>query len=201
MMMSKYDNPEQICRALSIFILEVLEQSAAIRAYSNVFQQNKSDNIFLQRAHDSIWRELISELARIFDKSNTKAKLVSDDNCSLLKLKDLCLKEEYLPLFPGGETNNLVQSLDAVIQQYSALPIKKSRNKQLSHHDMKQLFAGKCVEISLDDIEILIADTSEVFTKIYNCYLFGWVEFSFPSYNVLVTKFEESLQTIVNQKY
>ena len=192
--MSKYDNPELICRALSVFIQEVLEQSAAIRAYSNVFQQNECNNVFLKRAHDSIWRELISELARVFDKSSTKTKKGSDDNCSLLRLKDLCLKEEYLPLFPGGKTNSLMESLDAVIQQYSNLPVKKSRNKQLSHHDMKQLFSGECVEISLDDLEALIFDTAEVFTKIYNCYLLGWAEFSFPPYDMLVAKFEESLQ-------
>lgn len=192
--MSKYDSSELICRALSVFIQEVLEQSAAIRAYSNIFQHDNCSNVFLQRAHDSIWRELISELARVFDKSSTKTKKGADDNCSLLRLRDLCLKEEYLPFFPGGETNSLLQSLDAVIQQYNNLPVKKSRNKQLSHHDMKQLFAGECVEISLDDIEALIFDTAEVFTKIYNCYLLGWAEFSFPPYDMLVAKFEESLQ-------
>ena len=134
------------------------------RKKQGVFQNHSCDNIFLQRSHDSIWRELLSEIARIFDKANTG----SSENCTLLRLRSLCLKEQYSALFPSGEKDNLVQSLDTVFEIYDKLPIKESRNKQLSHHDLKQLFGGGCIEISMDQVENLIANTTDVFTKIYN---------------------------------
>lgn len=195
--MSNYDTPELLCRALSVFIKETLEQAAALRAYSCVFCNRNCENVFLQRAHDSIWRELISELARIFDKPSTKNKSGQDENCTLLRLKEMCLKEGYLVLFPEGEADTAVQALNVVIQKYHDLPIKKSRNKQLSHHDIKQLFGGECIEISFDDLECLILETADAFADIYNRYLLGLVEFSYPPYDLLVTKYRESLQIFI----
>jgi len=190
--MSKYDTPENLCVALTAFITEIREQSAAIRAYDNVFQNRTCDNVFLQRSYDSIWRELLSEIARIFDKAHTG----SSENCTLLRLRNLCLNEQYSALFPGGETNNLLRCLDVVLDSYRQLPINYSRRKQLAHHDLKQVIDGESIEISLEQIENLIANTTDVFSKIYTHFLGGFFEISFPDYKILVECFEKDIKKL-----
>ena len=190
--MSKYDTPENLCIALTAFITEIREQSAAIRAYDNVFQNRTCDNVFLQRSYDSIWRELLSEIARIFDKANTG----SSENCTLYRLRNLCLKEPYSALFSNKEENKLIQSLDMVFEEYCQLPISYSRKKQLAHHDLKQVIAGDCVEISLEQIENLIANTTDVFSKIYTYFWGGIFEIYFPDYKILVECFEKDIKKL-----
>ena len=195
--MSKYDTPENMCTALTTFIMEMRMQVAAIRAYNNVFKDKLCDNIFLKRAYDSIWQELLSEIARIFDKAYTG----SNENCTLLRLKELCLKEQYSNVFLGGESNELIKSLDSVIEFYSQLPVEKSRNKQLAHHDLKQVIAGNCIEISLAQIELLILNTTDVFSKIYTQFNLGWFEFSFSNYEKLVEQYENDILSVTNLTY
>lgn len=174
--MSKYDTPENLCIALTAFITEIREQSAAIRAYNNVFQNRACDNVFLQRSYDSIWRELLSEIARIFDKANTG----SSENCTLYRLRNLCLKEPYSASFSNKEENNLVQSLDMVFEEYHQLQISYSRKKQLAHHDLKQVIAGDCIETSLEQIENLIANTTDFFLISTLIFWVTFLKYLFP---------------------
>jgi len=181
-----------ICEALTVFICEAREQVAAIRAYTNVYTDVECSNIFLKRAHDSIWRELLSEVARIFDRSET----FGDENCTLLRLRAVCLEEQNLPYFPDGTKDGLIRDLDVVIAHFNDSPVKKSRNKQLAHHDMKKIFDGKCIEISLDELEKLIDDTTVVFSKLYTRFLLGLIEVTFPNYDTLVEIFENDLRKL-----
>ena len=190
---AQYETIDNICVALTAFIIEIGEQTAALRAYDNVFQSESPNHIFLQRAYDSIWRELLSEIARIFDKANTG----SSENCTLLRLKELCYSEEYSFLFPDNEKSNLLQSLDKLIEHYNQLPILKSRNKQLAHHDLKQVLSGECIEISLEQIEKLVEDITDVFAKIRTQLYLGNYEVSFANYNALVEQFEKDIRKLI----
>lgn len=191
--MSKYDNPEIICSALSAFIAEIRAQTAAIRAYDNVLRDKTISNTFLLRAHDSIWLGLLSEIARTFDKARTG----SNENCTLFRLKELCLKDEYSVLFPNGENDTLIQGLCAILAEYNQLPIGKSRNKQLSHHDIGQIFEGDCITVSFDQVEKLVLDTTSVFEKIYTRFLLEIYEFSLPDYSLLVAQFEKDINLLL----
>lgn len=191
--MSTYNTPDNVCLGLTTFIIEIREQVAAIRAYDNVFQNSECSNIFLKRAHDSIWIELLSEIARIFDKANTG----SNENCTLLRLRELCLNEQYSHLFPNGNENDLIKALDLLFEHYKQLPIGKSRKKQLAHHDLKQVICGGCIEISLEKVEQLISHTTDIFEKIYTRFYFGFFEVSFINYNTLVTQFENDIRKLI----
>ena len=193
MFMSKYNTLENVCNALTTFVIEIREQVAAIRAYDNVFQNTPCNNVFIQRAYESIWRELLSEIARIFDKANTG----SYENCTLLRLKDLCRDEKYSVLFPGNEKNNLLQSLEKVIEQYNQLPIITSRRKQLAHHDLEQVIDGKCIEISLEQIEQLVEDVTSIFAKIRTRFYLGIYEITFAKYDILVEKYENDIRKLL----
>ena len=191
--MSKYNTPENVCDALTTFIIEIREQSAALRAYDNIFHNAPCNNVFMQRAYDSIWRELLSEIARVFDKANTG----SSENCTLLRLKELCCSEHYSFLFPNKEQDNLLQSFENIIEQYNQLPIIKSRKKQLAHHDLKQVTNGECIEISLEQVEQLIESLTDVFARIRTRFYFGFFEVTFVDYNILVEQFEEDIKKLI----
>ena len=190
--MSKYNTPDNICLALSVFLTEIREYAAAIRAYDNIFQDVPHSNAFLQRSYDALWRELLSEIAKIFDSAGKG----TNKNCTLLRLKELCFDKQYAFLFPNGEKDTLVQLLDLMFKKYNQLPIKKSRRKQLAHHDLDQTIAGKCITISLEQIESLIADATDVFTKIYMRFCLECVEISFPDYGLLVGHYEDALKKL-----
>lgn len=192
-LISQYNTPDNLCFALETFIIEIREQSAALRAYDNVFQNKQCDNSFFRRSYESIWRELLSEIARIFDKESTG----SSENCTLLRLKELCLNEHNVFLFPSGGENDLLKTFDAVFESYKQLPIGKSRKKQLAHHDLKQVIAGKPIEISLEQIEQLIESVTDVFAKIYSRFNLEIFEASFTNYDVLVEKYEKDIRLLV----
>ena len=83
-----------------------------------------------------------------------------------------------------------------MFKKYNQLPIKKSRRKQLAHHDLDQTIAGKCITISLEQIESLIADAADVFTKIYMRFCLECVEISFSDYDLLVGHYEDALKKL-----
>lgn len=191
--MSKYNTPENVCFALSVFITEIREYAAAMRAYDNTFQNKPCDNLFMQRSYDALWRELLSEIAKIFDSAGKD----KNENCTLLRLKELCLNKQYAFWFPNGEDDTLVQLLDSLFKKYNQLPIKKSRRKQLAHHDLNQTIVGKCIAISLEEIEKLIIDITDVFVKIYMRFYLDCVDISFPDYNILVDRYEMDIKRLV----
>lgn len=189
--MFRNDKLDFICDTLLVFVKEVNEQAAAIRAYCNVFSDQECNNVYINRANDAIWRELVSELARIFDKSRT----FSDENCTLSRLKEVCL--EAGDVFLDGNEDELLLEIDRICDDYKNMPIKKARNKQLSHHDIKQLRKPEGIEISLGEVEKLISDTTSIFEKIYSRVNYGWIDLSFPDYATLVKFFENALHKVI----
>ena len=147
--MSKYANLEEICLALSVFIDEAKNQVAAIRACETIPEDKKEKNIFLTTISEALWRELLTEIARMFDLSSHKG----DENCSFLRLREECLESSF---FPCGEEDTLIKMIDSLISLYKALPIRNARNKQLGHHDIKQIFKGQPINISTDEVERIV---------------------------------------------
>lgn len=190
---SVYNTPKNVCTALTGFIIEIREQSAALRAYDNVFQNSHCDNSFMKRASKSIWRELLSEIARIFDNEKTG----SYENCTLSRLKSLCCKEAYASLFATDEQNDLLQSLEVVFGYYNQLPIAYSRRKQLAHHDLTQIVAGECVGISFEQVEKLVEDVTNVFAKICTQFSGGLFITTFPNYDLLVEQYEKEIRKLI----
>ena len=126
MLIERNGELEEICSALSVFIAEARKDAAAIRAYQNVVEGTEVYNEFLDISHNSIWRELLIEIAKIFDSSRNGL----NENCSVKRLRAECLKDTYVHIFPNGEEECSIQLLDVTQQFYDNLPLRKSRNKQ-----------------------------------------------------------------------
>lgn len=189
----KYEKLVKICYPLSVFVSEMRRMSAALRAHQNIMSKEDNPNCFLDIAHDAICRELLSEIAKIFDPGNDR----SNENCSLLRLKNECLKDSYVDLFPAGKNDTYVKLIDIAYQRYGKLPVKKSRNNQLSHHDMKQTFGDEPIVIFFDEIEKLVFLITEILSVIYEHINFA--ELTFPPYDYLVKSYEHALKSLVDQ--
>ena len=127
MSMGKYNELEEICSALSVFITEARKEAAVIRAYQNVIEETEGYNEFLDISHDFIWRELLIEIAKIFDSSGNGL----NENCSIKRLRAECLKNAYVHIFPKGEEEFSIQLLDVTQQFYDNLPLKKIKKQAI----------------------------------------------------------------------
>lgn len=186
------------CHILTAFISEVRGQSAAVKAYWNVVGKARSSNMFLDTAYDAIWRELLLEVAKLFDPSDEG----SNKNWSLFRLRDMCLKipldENYSKLFPNGENLLFACAIDNIYDEYAVLPIKKARNKQLSHHDMSLLSKKEVIKISFAEVEKIVLKISSLLEIIYTHISIAKV--SFLDYHELVSSYECSLRQLITEK-
>ena len=169
--MSKYANLEEICVALNGFIDEAKNQMAAIRACESIPEDKKETNVFLTTVSDALWRELLTEIAKMFDSSSYRG----DENCSFRRLREECLGSN---LFPCGEEDTLIKMIDSLISFYNALPIRNARNKQLGHHDMEQIFKGEVISVSTDEVERLVILMSYILELVYDRICFAEVSLS-----------------------
>lgn len=195
--LKKCDDIMVVCDSLTLFIGELRQKSAAIRAYINTYGNVGSNNPYLRCADECIFRELLSELGRIFDKSST----FENENCSVHKLKELCLSEKYKHMFVEDHKDPLIILLDFTAYRYNNLSSINFRNKQLAHHDIKQIKEGNPVEIPFEKIEEIIIDLTKIFeqviTKINSYGLPIPVECSYSTkYEKLVSEYENSLKSL-----
>lgn len=195
--LNEFDDIKLVCDGLTLFISELRQKSAAVRAYINTYGNEGSNNPYLKSADENIFRELLSELGRVFDKSST----CGNKNCSIHKLKELCLSEKYNYLFVEGHKDPIIILLDFAIYRYEQLSPIKFRNKQLAHHDIQQIIEGNPIEIPFEKIEEIIIDLTKIFeqvrTKISSQGLSFPIEFSYSiSYEKLVLEYEESLKSL-----
>lgn len=79
---------------ITFFLNEIVSYTAAVKAIGEIRETNSysewQNNIFLLLAEESIWRELVSNLTKIFDSKST----YGHSNLSIDKLKDLCLLDD-----------------------------------------------------------------------------------------------------------
>lgn len=187
--MSKYATIEEICLALAVFIDDTKNQMAAIRACEIIPEDKKEKNVFLTTISDVLWRELLTEIAKKFDPSGYRG----DENCSFLRLREECLNSGF---FPCGEEDYLIKMIDSLINFYEALPLRITRNKQLGHHDMKQIFKGNLIGVSVDEIERIVIVMSYTLEMIYNRISFAEVPLS--NYETIKKNQEIALKQLFN---
>ena len=170
--MSKYANLEEICFALAVFIDEAKNQMAAIRAYESVPETQRETNVFWATIGDALWQELLTGIAKMFDPPNGYK---GDENCSFLRLRKECLDSRF---FPCREEDPLIKMIDSLICFYNDLPIRNARNKQLGHHDMKQIFEGEAISVVTDEVERIVIMMSYTLEMVYNRICFAEVSLS-----------------------
>lgn len=180
-----YREPHIVWTAIVSLFHFAQNYTAALRAYAEVYR-DKETNAYIDISQEAIWRQLLSEISKIYDKEATCGK----NNCSLRQLYFSCLHHKG---FPNDKNDAILKQVDALYARYKSLFPLELRNKKIAHYDLEAMFAHEQAEIPLDDVELFINDTADILSQIGGR-LFG-AELA-NKYSELVEKYKNSLLSI-----
>lgn len=180
---SVYNEPHIIWVAIITLFRFAQKYAAALKAYGNVHKDDGAQNAYIDVAQEALWRQLMSELSKIYDREST----CGSDNCSIRQLRQCCLNHATSM---HGKSSELIAQLDALCERYESLFSRELRNKKLAHYDLKAVFSQEPPPIAFDDVEQFINDTAHTLQQIGDCLL--GVEVNFV-YDELVKIFQASL--------
>ncbi len=180
---SVYNEPHIIWMAIITLFQFAQKYTAALKAYGNVYKDDGAQNAYIDVAQEALWRQLMSELSKIYDREST----CGSDNCSIQQLRQCCLNHATAM---HGKSSELIAQLDALCKRYESLFSRELRNKKLAHYDLKAVFSQEPPPIPFDDVEQFINETAHTLQQIGD-YLLG-VEVNF-GYDELVKNFQASL--------
>lgn len=180
---SVYNEPHIIWMAIITLFQFAQKYAAALKAYANVYKDDGAQNAYIDVAQEALWRQLMSELSKIYDREST----CGSDNCSIRQLRQCCLNHATAM---HGKSSELIAQLDALCERYESLFSRELRNKKLAHYDLKAVFSQEPPPIPFDDVEQFINETAHTLQQIGDCLLGAEVNFG---YDELVKNFQASL--------
>lgn len=181
-----YNEPHIVWYGIVSLFQFTQKYAAALRAYGEVYGDKEQGNAFIDLAQEAIWRQLLSEISKIYDKEST----CGPDNCSMKQLYHVCCNH---PRFPDRENDELLKQIDDLYESYKSLLSKKLRDKKLAHYDLETVFELKSTYILFDDIEQFIVDTESVLSKIGVRFLGGELTFQYQEF---VKAYKEDLLSL-----
>lgn len=180
---SVYNEPHIIWMAIITLFRFAQKYVAALKAYGNVYKDDGAQNAYIDVAQEALWRQLMSELSKIYDRKST----CGSDNCSIRQLRQCCLNHATAM---HGKSSELIAQLDALCERYESLFSRELRNKKLAHYDLKAVFSQEPPPIPFDDVEQFINETAHTLQQIGDCLLGAEVN---SGYDELVKNFQASL--------
>lgn len=153
-------------------------------------QGNVEKNVFLETFLDVLSQQILSELAKLFDR----AHYGSEDNCSVLQLKELCVENKIV--FPDGENDEVIQQCVEICERYKQVVPKEVRNKQIAHIDLATLYNEKPVKISFSDLKDVVEDLAHLITQIGERLYLG--ELNFPPVSLIEAQYQAAFNEIVH---
>lgn len=181
-----YNEPHIVWYGIVSLFQFAQKYAAALRAYGEVYGDKESGNVYIDLSQEVIWRQLLSEISKIYDKKST----CDFDNCSMKQLYHACCNH---PRFPDGESDVLLKQINRLYERYESLLSKTLRDKKLAHYDLEAVFALESPYVPFDGIERFIVDTGSILSKIGNRLLgidVGW------RYHECVKKCKEDLLSL-----
>lgn len=160
-----------------------IRYTAALKAYGLVFGDDQ-ENRFLSLAHESLWRQLMSELSKIYDRALTCGK----ENCSIERLEKAC---EESPFLSSERRDEFTKNMENMRKRYEMLFPRELRNKKLAHYDRAAIRKQIVDDYCFDDIELFVRDTASLLDKIGSAVLPA--DITSRNYDGLARDFENSL--------
>lgn len=146
------------CKLTLLFQIP-LTFAAALSAYGSVYGNDSPQNMFLEQAHKSLWRQLLSELSKIYDRDATRDK----ENCSIERLENEYKNSAFVTQTDDDE---IIRDMENLRMRYEELFPRTLRNKKLAHYDLAAFFDPIRNEYNFDDVEALVKDTSALLNKV-----------------------------------
>lgn len=184
-----YNEPHIVWYGIVSLFQFAQKYAAALRAYGEVYGDKKSGNVYIDLSQEVIWRQLLSEISKIYDKEST----CDLDNCSMKQLYHVCCNH---PRFPDRENDELLKQIDDLYESYKSLLSKTLRDKKLAHYDLEAVFALESPYVPFDDIERFIVDTGSILSKIGVRLLGGELTFQYQEF---VKEYKDDLLSLSNK--
>ena len=184
-----YNEPHIVWYGIVSLFQFTQKYAAALRAYGEVYGDKGSGNVYIDLSQEAIWRQLLSEISKIYDKEST----CGSDNCSMKLLYHLCCNNRH---FPDGESDVLLKQIDRLYERYESLLSKRIRNKKLAHYDLEAVFALESTYVPFDDIERFIVDTGSILSKIGVRLLGGELSLQYQEF---VKEYKDDLLSLSNK--
>ena len=184
-----YNEPHIVWYGIVSLFQFTQKYAAALRAYGEVYGDKESGNVYIDLSQEVIWRQLLSEISKIYDKKST----CDFDNCSMKQLYHVCCNNRH---FPEGESDVLLKQIDRLYERYESLLSKRIRNKKLAHYDLEAVFALESPYVPFDDIERFIVDTGSILSKIGVRLLGGELSLQYQEF---VKEYKDNLLSLSNK--
>lgn len=193
-LISSFSDTELVVVALISFIDEIRKCLAAMNAFELIEEKRISvpqvqDSLW-EINIESVWRRLISDVAKLFDKASTCGKT----NCSLKQLRQLCLLPENAELFPNAEEDSLIGEINQLQTLYEKAVSMSTRNQQVAHHDLEFLKSGTPSFIKLSELNNLIDETTDIISKVASKILL--FDVVFPPLEDMEKMFEKAIKSM-----
>lgn len=184
-----YNEPHIVWYGIVSLFQFAQKYAAALRAYGEVYGDKESGNVYIDLSQEVIWRQLLSEISKIYDKEST----CGFDNCSMKQLYHVCCNH---PRFPDRENDELLKQIDDLYESYKSLLSKTLRDKKLAHYDLEAVFALESPYVPFDDIERFIVDTGSILSKIGVRLLGGELSLQYQEF---VKEYKDDLLSLSNK--
>lgn len=185
-----FEEPQIVWYGVTSLFQFAQKYAASLRAYGNVCGDDDPHNVYLQNSHEAIWRQLLSEISKIYDADKT----LGYSNCSMKKLKVSCVADSKI--FPAGNEDELIKCIDGLYARYEELLSKNLRNKKLAHYDLESAFSMEAPTIPFNAIEMFINDTESCLSAIGERLIGATLQ---DAYFKMVETHERDLRALVNK--
>ena len=161
--------------------------TAALKAYGEMYGDRSSGNDFLDISQETIWRQLLSELSKLYDAEKTKRNV----NCSFRRIKSLYFDSNRQ--LCKEKNDSIINRIDELQHRYEKLLTKQLRNKKLAHYDFEKVYEQVSQTLSFAEVEQFVKDTGEVLEKLCEQ---NYISGLLLEYDELVKKYKESLTSL-----
>lgn len=193
-LIASFSDAELVVVALISYIDEIRKCLAAMNAFALIEEKRISvpqvqDSLWEINV-ESVWRRLITDVAKLFDKASTCGKT----NCSLKQLRELCLEPDNAELFPNREEDPLIVAIGQLQDQYEKTVSTSTRNQQVAHHDLELLKSGTPSFIKLSELNNLIDETTDIISNVASKLLL--FDVVFPPLEDMEKHFEKAIKSM-----
>lgn len=161
--------------------------TAALKAYGEMYGDRRSGNDFLDISQETIWRQLLSELSKLYDAEKTGGNV----NCSFGRIKTLYI--DINGQLYAGKNDSIINRIDELQYRYENLLTKQLRNKKLAHYDFEKVCEQVSPTLLFTEVEQFVKDTGEVLEKLCEQ---NYISGLLLEYDELVKKYKESLTSL-----
>ena len=155
---------------VSNILQQILKETSSLLAYSELCLDTQ--NGFLLISEESISRQLIMNIAKLFDNASTCGKT----NCSIRYLRELCINRK--DVFVNGADDVTICKIDDAINRFEEVVSREIRNKKLAHFDFDELYQFRETCIPFDDIIEIVNKLVVIIEELSNRVKYPPVEYS-----------------------